>query len=377
MRSRVGTIGLVAVMVSLAFPASGAATPRTFGSNLIDAFFTNLNCIAAGGCTVVNGVGLPAVSTATGGLNSPISGVVTRWRIKTGPTTVPTAFRVLRPGNSNTRTGVGTGPLVTPPVNATTTYDIRLPIVAGDGIGVNATTPPLGSATGANLRFWSSPMLADGAPPTASGGSVNLELLVNADVEIDADEDGYGDDTQDGCPASAVNPGAGCLLTVQTTSGGKITGPGINCPGDCAENYPQGTNVALIRDPDPGFVLSTSSFGPPCSGPTSRECNVFMTGDLTVDAKFVDVRPPDTTITKGPKKKSTKRKVKFKFRSNEPGSTFACALDVEEIKGKGQACTSPYKTKVAPGKHVFLVKARDSSRNTERKAAVYRFKVTG
>jgi CSLREA domain-containing protein len=72
-----------------------------------------------------------------------------------------------------------------------------------------------------------------------------------------------------------------------------------------------------------------------------------------------DTDAPETTITKGPKKKSTHRKAKFRFSSNEPGSTFQCKLDRKRFK----ACTSPKTYKVKPGKHTFRVKAIDLAGN--------------
>ncbi len=50
-----------------------------------------------------------------------------------------------------------------------------------------------------------------------------------------------------------------------------------------------------------------------------------------------DSDPPQTKITKGASKKTDKRKVKFKFRSDERGSTFECKLDKKKFK----PCTSP------------------------------------
>ena len=41
---------------------------------------------------------------------------------------------------------------------------------------------------------------------------------------------------------------------------------------------------------------------------------------------------PDTSITKGPKKKTTKRRPKFKFTSIQAGSTFQCKLDKGPVR---------------------------------------------
>jgi hypothetical protein len=208
-------------------------------------------------------------------------------------------------------------------------------------------------------------------------GPANVQFAINADVEADADHDGFGDETQDGCPASAATPGAGCLLTVDVNEGGRMTGPGIDCPGDCTERYPVGTQVALAARPARGFGSDASTVtGGTCAGAELGDCTFFITGDQTVTASFFDRKNPQTKITKAPKKKSSKRKVKIKFKSSERGSTFACALDKRKIKGRGHACTSPFKAKVKPGKHVFLVRATDPSGLPDPTPAEVKFKVT-
>ena len=86
---------------------------------------------------------------------------------------------------------------------------------------------------------------------------------------------------------------------------------------------------------------------------------------------ITDTKAPTATITKGPKAQATSTTAKFKFKSNEAGSTFQCKLD----KGKFKQCKSPktYK-KLKPGKHVFKVRATDKAGNVG-KAAKRKFTV--
>jgi hypothetical protein len=74
----------------------------------------------------------------------------------------------------------------------------------------------------------------------------------------------------------------------------------------------------------------------------------------------VDTTKPIVTIKKAPKAKSTATTAKFKFVSNESGSTFQCKLDKKAFA----KCKSPktYK-KLKLGKHVFKVKATDAAGN--------------
>ena len=65
-------------------------------------------------------------------------------------------------------------------------------------------------------------------------------------------------------------------------------------------------------------------------------------------------RSLNTTITKHPSKKTTKRKARFKFRSESPaGATFECNLDRKSFK----RCDSPFEKTVNPGTHRFKVRA--------------------
>ncbi len=81
---------------------------------------------------------------------------------------------------------------------------------------------------------------------------------------------------------------------------------------------------------------------------------------------------PGTTITKGPKKKTTKRRPKFKFTSSQAGSTFQCKVD----KAKFAPCTSPFRPpKLKPGKHSLKVVAVGPTGAADSSPAVHKFKV--
>jgi hypothetical protein len=84
---------------------------------------------------------------------------------------------------------------------------------------------------------------------------------------------------------------------------------------------------------------------------------------------------PDTTITKGPKKKTKKRKPKFKFTSTQAGSTFQCKLDRRAFV----PCSSPFvpSVKLPPGKHVLKVQAIGPTGIADGTPAVRKFKVLG
>jgi hypothetical protein len=84
-----------------------------------------------------------------------------------------------------------------------------------------------------------------------------------------------------------------------------------------------------------------------------------------------DVTAPATSLRRT-RINQAARKATFKFASGEPGSTFSCKLDRRRFR----RCTSPkaYR-KLAPGRHVFRVKARDRAGNLDTTPAVRRFKI--
>jgi Tol biopolymer transport system component len=94
-----------------------------------------------------------------------------------------------------------------------------------------------------------------------------------------------------------------------------------------------------------------------------------------------DTDPPETTITKKPKRKSKKPKAKLAFTSDEAGSTFECALKGKRVKKKlkkFRPCDSgkaKYK-KLKDGKKQFKVRATDAAGNVDPSPAKAKWKVT-
>ena len=188
---------------------AGAAV--TIGSDLSGA--PSSACTSAAGCTAAN------LSSGGGrAITAPSNGVVVRFRIRHGPTP---------PGASYTMkvlSGGFTGGLPTfavaaqaPPdrfddfvsggIDAVATFDAAgrprgVPISSGQRIGVFA---PGGVAF---ARPVAGSVLAERDGDHAGGATVytvhaGFEVLVNADIEPDADGDGYGDESQDNCPTAA------------------------------------------------------------------------------------------------------------------------------------------------------------------------------
>ena len=157
------------------------------------------------------------------------------------------------------------------------TFAIRLPIKAGQRLGIGYTTKQtacLNEGVAGDSTSFASPFDPDTSGDFFTQGSFvgAFRPNISAVMEPDADADGFGDLTQDACPQSALSQ--------------------VACPA------------------------------------------------------------PDTILTKKKKHHGSNR-IKLKFASTMVGSTFECSRDGRKFK----PCHSPYKRRLAPGKHKVLVRA--------------------
>ena len=72
------------------------------------------------------------------------------------------------------------------------------------------------------------------------------------------------------------------VLKVDRRGRGRVTGPGIDCPGDCVEIYPQPRTVVLRAHPRRRAAFA--GWGQDCSG--RRRCSISMNVDRNVLARF-------------------------------------------------------------------------------------------
>jgi hypothetical protein len=109
--------------------------------------------------------------------------------------------------------------------------------------------------------------------------------------------------------------------------------------------------------------LSTSSSGPWTPEPETFDLIFAVFVEPTPTAEPAADPPPDTTITKGPKDKTRKKRATFEFTGTDARavSAFQCKLDA----GPFVACTSPYRVRVKKGKHTFQVQAIDQAGNVD------------
>ncbi len=241
MPKRLMIAALAAVTACLVLPSvSSAAT--TFGSRLIDNPGTSMCEDPSGDPGTINGpctmVMFQVPTAPNGDLSSqgaPMSGVITKFRIKAigdgGPATA--TFRLAdvtaNPGDpSAIATSAGTGPTVQIPADnggdaPITQVGARLPVAAGQHLAVDgsANLEALHVSDGGKWTYIYGPPLVDGQGGRDSTLATE-ELLVQADIEPDADHDGFGDETQDQCSTQATTQGP-CDTAAPTVSGLKVT----------------------------------------------------------------------------------------------------------------------------------------------------------
>jgi hypothetical protein len=236
---RVGRIALIALAVFV-FPAQALAG-RTIGSPLTQPanFFTA--CTAdpdpPPACTVTQ-TAEPSVA-----LTAPISGVITRWRVRS-ISLGTVALRVLRPNPDGTFTALATSvaqPMTQRPAagrDVTYAFNTRLTVLEGDRIAVDRDRRAGGIFRNRsnNPAFQTGvfvPPLPDNGTAPLQQGQSGIELMLNALIEIDADADGFGDESQDNCPKipndqtsnpCTASPAPGSQPT-QPTDTGTFPGP--------------------------------------------------------------------------------------------------------------------------------------------------------
>lgn len=191
---------LLATAVML-FGSSSAMAATEVGSN----------CQADSGAGGYTFVQLNKVSGDSLPITVPSAGVVTKWKVNSAvPTPVGQKLQILRPtGNANEFKTVAES---TPGTVAQgqNSFDTRLSVQAGDRLA--AAGAPGGSVPAPLYCSTSSPADEMGVrTPESTLGSTNtytaapsLIAAISGVVEPDADNDGYGDETQDQCPQSAA-----------------------------------------------------------------------------------------------------------------------------------------------------------------------------
>lgn len=181
----------LATLLAALGPAAVAHGATTVGSDLSP----DANAMA---CATLCTAFTTSQATGAAVAVAPADGVIVRWRVKAGQATTGVALRTIRPVGGGAYAGVGASDAQSVPAG-TSTFTTRLPVKAGDIVAADLPGSARIFALSSTFDVQAfSPQLT--TFPHTPGKQAGRELLVNADIEPDADGDGYGDETQDLCP---------------------------------------------------------------------------------------------------------------------------------------------------------------------------------
>lgn len=215
----------------------------------------------------------PAVIVA-----APFDGVIVKWRSRAGCCTDPqtqTKTMTLVTVKQGVQDG-NFGYVFATPVLQGTAFDLapgnqilgypatefpaRLPIKTGERIGIRADHPfAMGvddTITGVVSSSIANGTVYGGEP---YGQTWGVPMMMSADVEPDADGDGYGDESQDCAPADPATHDAGCSPGPPAPGPQDLLSVGINCNGPCPPSAGAGPTPTPKPTPLPPVVPIVSA----------------------------------------------------------------------------------------------------------------------
>lgn len=260
--------------------------------------------------------------------------------------------------------------------------------VSGNFGGVGAQTVRLRNVTASGASY--------GVAFNASGGTnytVDARNVVAIGGTADALAVGLAssavqiDFTNSNFDVRSMNPAGGTATITEPGTGTNQTAAPIFVDAAAGNFHQQSSSPTVDAGTLDGFTGSTDIDGQPRTMEGNNACPTapdIGADELQGPADCLvpdpptpaDTTPPDTTITKAPKKKikSKKKKKKAKISvafSSEAGAKFECALD----RAVFASCSSPFNAKVSKGKHAFSVRAIDAAGNVDATPATSSFKV--
>ena len=193
--------------------ASSADAATTLGS-------TALTGQAQGGSQTCYGATL-YVQAASAGASYVVpngGGVISSWSVYGFGAPAPLILKTVMESTTDNYLIKGSSQVQTVAPSGTSTFPARLSVAAGDEIALwvpsefpakapcNYVTGNAGDVQAYRGGSFPEPAIGDQFGPTSDHGET-FRLNVSAELELDVDRDGYGDETQDGCPSEAAVQG--------------------------------------------------------------------------------------------------------------------------------------------------------------------------
>jgi hypothetical protein len=199
------------------------------------AFFNSFACGGAGYTLVQDAVASDPTYTVRAG-----GGVLTSWSSSAnGDATTTLRLKVYR-RTADPSVFTTTGESAVSPVLVAgdlNTFPTRVPVQADDILGLSVLTG-ISPACVFNSAGAGNQVRQGNGDPSVNTGEIlgspgsGLRVNVSAVLEPDADHDGYGDDTQDGCPQQSDTQAAcSTSFTVAAAPGKKSVSLTVNVPG--------------------------------------------------------------------------------------------------------------------------------------------------
>ena len=250
---------------------------------------------------------------------APASGVITKWGVNVipFPGTLPLTLQAIRLVSANQLQVTGESSVNV--IGGNNSFDTRISIQAGDkialhGSGEIGTLICQSGAEEAHLGGFLP--VGPGTTTLFEQGNDNFRVPLTASIEPDADNDGFGDETQDACPQSATTQVACPVVTLSTSATATKKSVTVLITGTTPANVTVNGKVALGKGKKAKLKGGTKAVVP----------GAFTKFKLKFPAKLI----------KRLKELPPSRKLTLKITSTAPNLAAAPTKKVIKVKLKGQ-----------------------------------------
>ena len=216
--------------VGLVFVAGIVAAVMLVGSSVASAATTLGQTLAPGTCSAETYI---QTASPPGGpsYTAPFGGVITQWSYQSDSTPPPTVrLKVAQDFGGGTIKIVAESAVENIAPSTLNTYQSRISMPAGTDLGEYIAND-CSQSDATYTDYYADTDLGVGTT-SPSFTQEHLQQDISAVLEPDADHDGYGDETQDGCPQQTdTHAACNTSVTVAATPGKKSVGLTVNLPG--------------------------------------------------------------------------------------------------------------------------------------------------